>query len=153
MKAAVLRRFGEPLSFEDRPVPDGGGGGLGAAVAGLPKEPPLPRGPHSGVRAAFDFLGSDETLALAARAVERGGLVVQIGEGGGRLPLGLNTIPHEAVFTTSIWGSPADLDAVLDCARRGYLQRDVESLPLAAANTALRRLREGDVRGRLVLVP
>jgi propanol-preferring alcohol dehydrogenase len=39
-------------------------------------------------RVVLDFVGSDESLAHAARAVERGGVVVQVGEAGGRLVFG-----------------------------------------------------------------
>ena len=120
---------------------------LGAAVAVLPGKSP------ASARVVLDFVGTDQTLALAAKVVERGGIVVQIGEAGGSAPFGLGRVPNEAVFTTSIWGSIEELNAVLDCARRGDLQWDVEALPLAEANTALKRLRQGEVRGRLVLVP
>jgi alcohol dehydrogenase, propanol-preferring len=120
---------------------------LGASEAVLPWESP------AAARAVLDFVGSNQTLALAAKVVERGGIVVQIGEAGGSVPFGLGVGPDEAVFTTVIWGSLEDLKAVLNCARRGALQWDVEALPLAEANSALKRLRQGEVRGRLVLVP
>jgi alcohol dehydrogenase, propanol-preferring len=103
--------------------------------------------------AVLDFVGSDETLTLAARVVRRGGIVAQIGEGGGRLCAGIGHYPHEAAFTTSIWGSLADLRDTLDLARRGQVRWEVERLPLASVNEALDRLRRGDVRGRLVLTP
>jgi propanol-preferring alcohol dehydrogenase len=120
---------------------------LGASEAVLPRDSP------ASARVVLDFVGSEQTLALATKAVERGGIVVQVGDGGGRVPFGLGTSPDEAVLTTSIWGSRRDLEAVLACARRGDVEWDVEALPLAEANTALARLRQGDVRGRLVLVP
>ncbi len=120
---------------------------LGAAEAALPDE-------VQGMAAAvLDFVGSDQSLSLASRLVERGGLLVQVGEAGGRLTLGLGAFPHEASFTTSIWGSLAELREVLALAQRGQVRWDVESLPLYAVNQALDRLRRGDVRGRLVLTP
>ena len=104
-------------------------------------------------RVVLDFVGSDETLALAAQAVERTGVVVLVGESGGSLPFAFGRVPYEATFTTSTWGSRADLAAVLDLARRGELEWHVESLPLELANDAHERLRRGDVLGRLVLTP
>ena len=104
-------------------------------------------------RVVFDFVGSDATLQFAGRIVERGGTVVQIGEERGQVPFGLGFVPHEAIFTTSIWGSMDDLRAVLECARAGKIVWDVESLPLSDANTALERVRRGVVSGRLVLRP
>ncbi|MEW6364970.1 MAG: alcohol dehydrogenase catalytic domain-containing protein [Acidobacteriota bacterium] len=120
---------------------------LGAHEASSPDAAPE----HA--RAVLDFVGSDDTLRMAARIVDRSGIVVQVGEGGGRLPFGLGLIPHEAVFTTSIWGSPADLAAVLEHARRGEIQMQVQTMPLQEVNEAFDRLRRGGVRGRLVLLP
>jgi propanol-preferring alcohol dehydrogenase len=120
---------------------------LGADEAAAPDEVDVP------ARAVLDFVGSDSTLALAARLVEPGGIVVQIGAARGQLAFGLGDVPWEARFTTSIMGSLADQDAVLGYARRGEVRWHVEPLPLEAANDALDRLRRGNVRGRLVLVP
>jgi len=103
--------------------------------------------------AVFDFVGADETLELAARVVEPTGLVVVIGEAGGVIPFGLGRVPHEATFTTSIWGSRDDLEAVLRHARAGELDWQVEALPLDDVNDALDRLRSGDVVDRLVVLP
>ena len=69
------------------------------------------------------------------------------------LPFSFGGVPYEATFTTSTWGSRADLAAVLDLARRGELEWHVEALPLELANDAHERLRRGDVLGRLVLTP
>jgi alcohol dehydrogenase, propanol-preferring len=112
-----------------------------------------PEGLEEQARVVLDFVGSDETLALAARVVEPTGLVVLVGEAGGTLSFSFGTVPFEASFTTSAWGSQADLAAVHRLARRGEIEWDVETLPLEQANDALERLRNGDVRGRLVLTP
>ena len=101
----------------------------------------------------LDFVGTTASLALAARVVERRGLVMQIGEGGGRLLFGIDATEHEATFTTSIWGSLEDLRAVLELARRRRIAWEVEEFPLEEANIALDRLREGKIRGRAVLRP
>ncbi len=120
---------------------------LGADEAVFPNSIARPAG------AVLDFVGSDETLDLAGRIVERGGIVAQVGEAGGRIPFGMGFVPHESHFTTSIWGSMQDLSTVLGYARAGKLDWQVETLPLEKANEALSRLRKGDVLGRLVLVP
>jgi propanol-preferring alcohol dehydrogenase len=120
---------------------------LGADVAAAPDET-LPR-----ANVVFDFVGSDDTLRAGARILERGGLLVLVGEAGGSLPVRFGNFPHEAHVTTSVWGSRSDLEAVLALARDGRLRWDVECLPLGSVNTALDRLRRGDVSGRLVVVP
>jgi propanol-preferring alcohol dehydrogenase len=101
----------------------------------------------------FDFVGTDATLAYAARNVAPGGLVSLVGEAGGSLPFGFEELPVEASLTTTAWGSIADLKSVVALARRGRLSWEVERMPLADAQAAHERLRAGRVSGRLVLVP
>jgi propanol-preferring alcohol dehydrogenase len=103
--------------------------------------------------AVLDFVGSDDTLVLAARTVEPTGVILHVGAAGGRLIYGFNALAPEAAIGTSILGSLEELRAVLEHARRGDLRWDVEALPLEHANEALGRLRRGDVLQRLVLTP
>jgi alcohol dehydrogenase, propanol-preferring len=112
-----------------------------------------PEGLEQRGRVILDFVGSDETLALAAGMVETGGAVVLVGEAGGRLRYDFRALPFEVTLATSVWGARDDLRAVLELARRGELRWDVETLPLVQANEALERVRQGTVTGRLVLVP
>ncbi|SVC39468.1 uncharacterized protein METZ01_LOCUS292322, partial [marine metagenome] len=53
----------------------------------------------------IDFIGSDVTLATAAGAVARKGLVIVVGLGGGQTNFGLGKVPPEARFMTSFWGT------------------------------------------------
>jgi len=76
-----------------------------------------------------------------------------VGEAGGSLPFGFDRVPVESWLTTVAWGSNDDLRRVVALAETGRLRWDVETLPLAEAAAAHARLRVGDVRGRLVLVP
>jgi propanol-preferring alcohol dehydrogenase len=120
---------------------------LGADIACPPEEW------QDMTRVALDFVGSDESLALCARRVERAGLIVLVGEDGGSTPFGFGALSDNVTATSSILGSIPDLRAVVELAQGGHLEWEVEELPLACANDALDRLREGAVRGRLVLVP
>lgn len=113
---------------------------------------PTDQGPR-GCVAAFDFVGTNDSLARAAQAVDRRGLVMLVGEAGGRLPFGFGAVDHEVHLTTSVWGSRTDLDAVLNFARTGRLRWEVEEFPLDAVNQALDRLRRGEIAGRAVLRP
>jgi propanol-preferring alcohol dehydrogenase len=103
--------------------------------------------------AVFDFVGSNESLAVAFATVAAEGILVLVGGARGAHPFSVNALAREAHVTTSVWGSRSDLAAVLDLARRGELDWDVEPLPLDRVNEALDRLRRGDVAGRLALVP
>jgi len=107
-----------------------------------------------GFDVVIDFIGVETTLAGAAHRVARRGLVVVVGLGGGRLPFGFGAVPHEARFMSSVWGSRRQLDDLLAFAtREPSIVQPVETLPLVEAQTAHDRLRAGDVRGRLVLMP
>ncbi|MDI2125079.1 alcohol dehydrogenase catalytic domain-containing protein [Yinghuangia seranimata] len=119
---------------------------LGADVTLSPDE--LDGPPYDAV---VDFVGAEPTLRSAVAFVRRGGAVVLVGMFGGTVPFGLGRLPSEAWLTTSIWGSPADLRAVLDLTRREPLRHVVEYLPLEEANRAHGLLRSGGSRGRVVL--
>jgi alcohol dehydrogenase, propanol-preferring len=108
-------------------------------------------GGHADV--VFDFVGTDETLAYAARNVEPGGLISLVGEGGGHLSFGFDQPPIETFVTTTTWGSLDDLREVVRLASRGRLRWSVERMPLRKARSAHDRLLAGRVKGRIVLVP
>lgn len=120
---------------------------LGADAVVSPRE----RVPAAQV--VLDFVGSASTLALALRAVQPGGLLVQVGAGGGSVPFDFDRVPPEVHLTNSVWGSLQELHEVVQLARSGRLRWHVEAVPLERANEALGRVRRGRVLGRLVLVP
>jgi propanol-preferring alcohol dehydrogenase len=101
----------------------------------------------------LDFVGAQESLERGTALVDRKGLLEVIGLFGGRIPFGLGAVPHEARFMSSIWGSLADLGELITLALREPLEYTVETMPLAEAQAAHDRLRSGEARGRLVLVP
>lgn len=106
-----------------------------------------------GITAVFDFVTEDDTLALAAKVVQAGGLIMRIGSGDGSLRFGRGVVPPEVTFSSARGGSIADVRAVLEHARRGEIRWEVETLPLEEVNLGLDRLRRGQVAGRLVLTP
>ncbi|HEY7737590.1 MAG TPA: alcohol dehydrogenase catalytic domain-containing protein [Candidatus Limnocylindria bacterium] len=127
---------------------------LGADVAFLQGEEDLIfTGLGGPADVVFDFVGSSETLALAARFVARGGLVSLVGEAGGELNFSFEALPPEASLTTTSWGSVDDLRDVVQLARRHSLRWTVDQMPLREAAAAHDRLAAGKVPGRLVLVP
>jgi alcohol dehydrogenase, propanol-preferring len=112
-----------------------------------------PDAPLANSHVALDFVGAQSTLELAGTTVHRQGLVVVVGLFGGRIPFGLGTVPHEARFMSSIWGTNDELGQLLALAQRETIHHSVETMPLSAANAAHERLRSGDALGRIVLVP
>lgn len=103
--------------------------------------------------AVMDFVGSDDTGSLSARLVRPGGVVMQVGAYGGGTRVGLSMVPHESIWSLSLWGSRDELGEVIEIARRGELDWQTEAVALDDVNDAHRRLRAGEVTGRLVLVP
>ena len=127
---------------------------LGADVGLLAVEPAQTVDGLGGpVHVVLDFVGTDESLAHAAEVVAPGGAILLVGEAGGSLTVGFHRPAIEAWISTVAWGSVADLRDVVRLARRGRLRWEVEPMPLAEAQAAHERLRDGSVRGRLVLVP
>lgn len=107
---------------------------------------------HGKYDAVIDFVGADATLAAAAAAIDRQGIIVVVGLWGGRIPFGVGAVPSETVLTTSIWGSLEDLRELLDFARGHKLQHSIQTLPLYQAQEAHDLLRSGKIKGRAVLI-
>ena len=106
-----------------------------------------------GASAVIDFVGSDETLALAARMSARRGVVALLGLAGGTVPFGFFSLAPEASLTTVLAGSVGDLQDVVRLAQQGAIETRVAVYPLEDVERALSDLRAGTVQGRAVLVP
>ena len=103
--------------------------------------------------AAIVFAPAGELVVAALRATAKGGSVVCAGIHMTDIP----SFPYELLWGERVIRSVANLtraDAAgfLELAARLPIRTEVETFPLVAANTALARLRAGDVRGAAVLV-
>ena len=110
------------------------------------------------VDVAVDFVGSQESLDLAARVVARGGAIVVIGGGGGRLcidaVMGAGGAPErEVTMVHTFGGTRADLVQALALAEAGHVHSTVQAFGLEEAGVALAELEAGRVLGRAVVVP
>lgn len=106
-----------------------------------------------GADVVLDFVGSDETLATAARAVRQLGDITIVGIAGGTLPVSFFAVPYEASVQTTYWGNRHELVEVLDLAARGLVHAESTIYTLDEAATAYRDLEQGRIRGRAVVVP
>lgn len=108
-----------------------------------------------GVSAAFDFVGTDATLALAIGATRSLGKVTQIGLAGGAARLKvLENARFEVQFETTLWGTVKELREVIALAERGQLTPiGIERVPLARINDVYGRLKRGEIDGRAVITP
>jgi propanol-preferring alcohol dehydrogenase len=107
-----------------------------------------------GAAAVFDFVGSDETLALAGSLVAPLGSVVLLGTALGSLPFGLATVPPECRLHTSVGGETWELAEVVALARAGRFEVRTRRVPLDDVVGALQDLAHGGPGvGRTVAVP
>ena len=122
---------------------------LGATWAGDTAE-----GPPVELDAAILFAPAGELVPTALRHVRKGGVVVCAGIHMSDIP----SFPYELLWGERVVRSVANLtradgDELLALAPEVPIETHVEAVPLAHANEALARLRAGEVRGALVLVP
>lgn len=106
-----------------------------------------------GAAAVIDFVGTDDSLALAARIVGKRGVVALLGLAGGTTPFGFFGLAPEASLTTVVAGTVRDLQEVVRIAQTGVVAGRISTYPLEAADDALTDLRAGRVEGRAVLTP
>ena len=108
-----------------------------------------------GPSAVIDFVGSEQSVALAGRVVRRGGRIVIVGLFGGSLKLPLPTIPLRGIsIIGSNTGTLAEAQEMMSLVRAGRVQPiPLSRRPLGDAEAALADLERGAVTGRVVLVP
>lgn len=104
------------------------------------------------VNAVLDFVGTDETLGLASRAVLPLGKIVVIGMGGGQLPFSWGAMAPGVEASLSIGFSLSQLREVVALAERGRLQIDIEPFAFADTPLAYEELAAGQLRGRAVVM-
>ena len=110
--------------------------------------------PPEELDAAIIFAPAGELVPAALRAVAKGGVVVCAGIHMSDIP----GFPYAILWGERLLRSVANLtrrdgEEFLALAPRVPVRTQVETFPLAHANEALAKLRAGDVRGALVLVP
>ncbi len=105
------------------------------------------------VLAVIDLVNGTATARAAFDALRKGGKLVQVGLFGGELSLPLPLMPIRALTVQGSYvGTVKDLRGLVALAQSGKVPPiPVTTLPQNEADTALMRLRAGQVTGRLVL--
>lgn len=108
-----------------------------------------------GVSASFDFVGTEDTLALCVGATRALGKVSQIGLAGGTARFKvLENSRFEVQFEATLWGTIKELREVIALAESGALSSiPIERVPLERINDVYERLKRGEVQGRAVITP
>jgi propanol-preferring alcohol dehydrogenase len=106
-----------------------------------------------GATAVFDFVVNQPTLDLGVALLGRESDLVLVGVGVGQTAIGMLAQPYDATIRAPYWGSRSELIEVLDLARTGLIRVETEAFTLDDAPEAYRRLHDGTLRGRAVVVP
>lgn len=106
-----------------------------------------------GIAAAIDFVGARATAEFGTAALRKAGTYVIVGLFGGDITLSLPLVVLRALtLRGSYVGNLGELRELIDLVKQGRVKpMPVETVPMAKVNTALDRLRAGEVKGRLVL--
>jgi len=105
------------------------------------------------VLAVIDLVNGTSTAAFAFAALRKGGKLIQVGLFGGEMTLPLPMMPMRALTVQGSYvGNPKELRELVALAQNGGMTAlPITPVPQSAANTALQRLKEGKVTGRIVL--
>ncbi len=108
-----------------------------------------------GPAAIVDFVGAEDSAALAVAAIRKGGKIVVVGLFGGRLQLSLPLLPLKSFSLEGAYvGSLAEMHELMALARAGKVPpMPVQCRPLDQADAVLGDLRKGRIIGRAVLEP
>ncbi len=106
-----------------------------------------------GADVVLDFVGTDDTLALAVGVARSLTHVTLVGIGGGTHQFGFFTSPYEVSFATTYWGSTVELMEVLALAEAGHIRPHTTTFALDDVVTAYHALETGTIDGRAVVVP
>jgi D-arabinose 1-dehydrogenase-like Zn-dependent alcohol dehydrogenase len=106
-----------------------------------------------GVAAAIDFVGAAATFAFGFNALRKAGKLIVVGLFGGSTPISPAMVSMTAKQVMGSYvGSLDEMHELMRIARSGSLPAlPVATRPLDQVNAALTDLREGRVRGRVVL--
>ena len=106
-----------------------------------------------GAMAVIDFVGTDATMALAARAARKHGRIVIVGLGGGTFSFRFGALPWGCSMVTTMGGTTPELAEVVALAESGRVKPHIEKYKLDEAVEVYDRLKNNRITGRAVLVP
>ncbi len=106
-----------------------------------------------GARLVLDCVGVQPTLDLGAKLLGRNSTWTVVGLGGGRHDFRHGSTPYGTTLSIPYWGSRAELMEVIAMARENRIHVETTEFPLSQAADVYRKLKEGQISGRAVLVP
>ena len=106
-----------------------------------------------GAEVVLDMVGSDSTLAMAAKMAHKMGHLTVVGVAGGTLPFSMFALPIECSIAAPLWGSLPELMELIALVERGRIKSHNTYYPLERAQEAYDTMRAGALLGRAVIVP
>ncbi|ELY35995.1 NAD(P)-dependent alcohol dehydrogenase [Natronorubrum tibetense] len=106
-----------------------------------------------GAQQVIDFVGRDETTALAPEIVAAGGDHHIVGYGGHVHEPSQALVNGEFAFRGTLVGKYAELQELVSLVDRGDVELRTETYDLADINTVAERLEHNEIEGRAVVLP
>ena len=106
-----------------------------------------------GAGLVLDCIGVQPTLDLGAKLLGRNSVWTIVGLGGGHHDFHHGSTPYGTSMSIPYWGSRVELMEVIAMAREGRIHAETIDFPLSQAVEVYRKLKEGQIAGRAVLVP
>lgn len=101
----------------------------------------------------LDFVGIDPTLTLGSNIVGLNSDWTVVGLGGGTFGFNVTTIPLGCSLSIPYWGTRVEMMEIVKLAERGVIHADTQTFALTDALQVYRKLEQGEIRGRAVLIP
>lgn len=103
------------------------------------------------IHSVFDFVGSGETISLAARIISSLGHIVVVGRGDGVFHFKHNSMPYGAFLSTTFGGTKGELVELINLLKMGAIEPVIEKYQLNEVELAFEKLKKGEVKGRAVI--
>ncbi|MDT7587298.1 MAG: alcohol dehydrogenase, propanol-preferring [Pseudonocardiales bacterium] len=104
-----------------------------------------------GCAAVFDFVGTDDTLALSLASAAAAGRITVCGAAGGQVAAGWGRLPGGCELVISYGHTLSDIRDVVALAEQGAFRIETEDFPFAQVAEAYERLRSGALSSRALI--
>lgn len=102
----------------------------------------------------LDFVAVQSTFDMCQKYVKAHGIIVPVGLGAERLSFDLADLSlREVRLLGTFWGTSNDLAECYDIVKDGQIHPKTATFPLKELPQCIQKLRNGEVTGRMVLVP
>ena len=107
-----------------------------------------------GVDIVVDCVGAENITRHAFRILNKGGTLIVVGmfENEDKIPL-VQAILSEYQVHFSLWGNYNELCKVIEFANQDKISHSIQEFPLYEINKVAGMLRNGEIKGRAVIVP